>query len=323
VKRHRGRLLYSPSLTNLYTPSVKIVVSGGSGFIGEAVCRALLPRGDVFVLSRNPESVKVGRGVAWNPAEKGPWEALVASADVVINLAGETIAALRWTDAKKRRLVESRVDVTRALVRAFREGEVRARRLINASAVGYYGSRGDEWLEEDSAPGSGFFGELGTAWESAAREAEDVAAVTIARFGIVLGKGGGIIGAMVPPFRLGLGGRLGSGEQWVSWIDRHDLVHMIEWLLDDPRRSGVYNATSPFPVRNIELTRTLGSILRRLTIVPAPAFVLRLVSGEMADEVLLSSQRVVPRRALDEGFVFEYPELEDSLRRVLGEANDE
>jgi uncharacterized protein len=297
---------------------MKIIVSGGSGFIGEAVCRALLPRGDVVVLSRNPESVKVGRGVGWDPSERGHWETLVASADVVINLAGETIAALRWTNAKKRRLVESRVDVTRALVRALREGEDRARRLINASAVGYYGSRGEELLVENSSPGTGFFSELGAAWEGAAREVKDVAEVTIVRFGVVFGDGGGIIDAITPPFRFGLGGRLGSGQQWMSWIDRHDLVRMIEWLLDDLHRSGVYNATAPLPVRNIELTKTLGSVLRRPTVLPVPAFALRMLLGEIANEVLLASQRVIPQRALDEGFTFEYPELERSLRRVLG-----
>jgi uncharacterized protein len=297
---------------------MKIVVSGGSGFIGEAVCRALLARGEVFVLSRNPEKVQLGRGIHWNPSERGAWEAQVAEADVVINLAGESIAALRWTAKKKRRLVESRVDLTRALVRALRDGDDRPRRLINASAVGYYGRRGEELLVEDSPPGTGFFSELGAAWEAAAREAKDVAGVTIVRFGVVFGKGGGILGTITPPFRAGLGGRLGSGQQWMSWIDLHDLVRMIEWLLEDASRTETYNVTSPLPVRNIELTRMLGSVLRRPTILPAPAFALRLLLGEIADEVLLASQRVVPRRALDEGFVFDYPELEGSLRKVLG-----
>lgn len=298
---------------------MKIVVSGGTGFIGEPLCRSLLDRGEeVMVLSRSPEKVAVGQGIEWHPPEPGEWQRHVYEADVVINLAGENVASGRWTEARKRRLRDSRVAVTRSIVESFRNGPPRPRRLLNASAVGYYGDRGEMVLDETAVRGTGFMSDMGVEWEQAAREAEDVAKVTIMRFGVVIGKGGGALGAMIPIFRLGLGGRLGSGDQWMAWIDRRDLIGAINWILDDNSRTGVYNLASPNPVRNRELTHALGSALRRPAILRVPAFALRLVMGEMADEMLLVSQRMVPARALDEGFRFEFPDIHRSMKTALG-----
>lgn len=296
---------------------MKIVVSGGTGFLGEPLCRSLLDRGEVLVLSRNPDKVEVGRGVEWHPPEPGEWQKHVYEADVVINLAGDNIGSGRWTRAKKKRIRDSRVEVTRSIVEAFRNGPPRSRRLLNASAVGYYGDRGEMVLDEDSVRGTGYMADLGVEWEQTAREAEDVAAVTIMRFGVAIGEGGGALGTMVPIFKLGLGGRLGSGQQWMSWIDRVDLIRMINWLIDDDSRTGVYNVTSPEPVRNRELTKALGDALGRPTIIPAPSFALRLAMGEMADEMLLASQRVIPARATNEGFEFRFPEIRSSMRSAL------
>ena len=297
---------------------MKIVVSGGTGFIGEPLCRSLLERGEVLVLSRDPDKVVAGEGIEWHPPAPGAWQKHVYGADVVINLAGDNIASGRWTDAKKRRLRNSRIEVTRSIVESFRNGPPRARRLLNASAVGFYGDRGEKVLDEDDVRGTGLMADLAVEWEQAAREAEDLAAVTVMRFGVALGDGGGALGAMVPIFRLGLGGRLGSGNQWMPWIDRRDLIRMIEWILDDESRTGAYNLTAPEPVRNRELTAVLGEVLHRPAIIPAPAFGLRLLMGEMADEMLLASQRVVPGRALEEGFRFEHADLEESLRDAVG-----
>lgn len=297
---------------------MKIIVSGGTGFIGQPLCESLLERGhEVLVLSRSPEKVSAGRGIEWHPPDPGDWQKAVCEADVVVNLAGENIASGRWTSARKKRLRNSRVEVTRSIVDSFRTGSRRPRRLLSASAIGYYGDRGEMVLDESSGPGAGFMAEMGVEWEQAALEAGELADVTIMRFGVAIGKGGGALGAMIPVFRLGLGGRLGSGDQWMAWIDRRDLIRMIHWIIEDGSRTGVYNLTSPEPVRNRELTKALGNALNRPAILPAPAFALRLVLGEMADEMLLASQRVVPKRALDEGFEFEYPGIRSSMNSAL------
>lgn len=293
---------------------MRIVVAGGTGFIGEPLCKALAERGEVVVLTRSPSRVRVGRGVEWHPPAPGPWREEVHTADLVINLTGESGAKGRWTEKKKRRLRESRISVTRSIVESLHDGA--SQHLINASAVGYYGDRGEKVLDESSGRGEGFLADLTVDWEQAAREAEQVASVTILRFGIVIGPGGGALSAMLPIFRLGLGGRLGHGRQWMPWIDRADLVRMVEWILDGSR-TGVYNATSPSPVRNSEFTQCLGKVLHRPAILPAPAFALRIVLGEMADDMLLASARVVPKRAIDEGFEFGVTNVEEAFERSV------
>ncbi len=297
---------------------MKIVVAGGSGFIGEPLVRRLLARGDdVAVLTRNPVKVRAGRPLQWDPTKPGAWSAEVVAADVVINLAGENIAEGRWTDARKKQLIESRLNATRALVEAFRAAPPHRRTFITASATGFYGDRRDEELDESSPRGSGFLAELVDRWEAAAREAETLSRLVVLRFGVVLATGGGALQKMLLPFKLGGGGPIGSGNQWMPWIERDDVLRMIEWAIDNDSVRGVYNVTAPEPVRNREFARTLGRVLRRPALLPAPAFALKLVFGEMAEEALLGGQRVLPRRAEREGFQFQSPSLESALRRAL------
>lgn len=294
----------------------KIVVAGGTGFIGEPLVRKLLSRGDVVVLSRDPARVRAGRGVAWDGKSDGDWSRELADADVVINLAGENIGAGRWTAERKQRLIASRLDATRALVTAMQKTPGRARALINGSAVGFYGDRGDETLDESATTGAGFLADLVVQWENAARAAATIARVVILRFGVVLEKGGGALGKMELPFKLGAGGPIGSGRQWMSWIHREDAIRMIEWAIDHESVRGVYNATAPEPARNRDFVRALGKAMHRPAIVPAPAFALRLAFGQMADETILGGQRAVPAKAVAEGFRFEHPRVEEALRRI-------
>ena len=296
---------------------MKIVIAGGSGFIGEPLVRALSSRGDVAVLSRNPSKVKAGRGVAWNPREAGgAWREDVANADVVVNLAGENVGAGRWTESRKQRILDSRIDATRALVDAMQSAP-RVRTFISASAVGYYGSRGDEVLDESAGAGRGFLVDVTRRWEEEAHRANDIARVVIPRFGVVLASDGGALAKMLLPFRIGIGGRIGGGGQWMPWIDRDDVIRFIEWAIDREEARGVYNVAALAPVTNGEFTKALAAALHRPAIFPLPAFVLRIVFGAMADETLLTSERVVPARAMAEGFTFAYGDVARSLRHAL------
>jgi uncharacterized protein (TIGR01777 family) len=296
---------------------MKIVIAGGSGFIGEPLVRNLLPRGDVVVLSRDPSKVRAGRGVAWNPRESGgAWRDDVASADVIINLAGENVGAGRWTAARRQRIIDSRVDATRAVVDVMR-ATPRARTFISASAVGYYGSRGDEVLDERAGAGKGFLVDVTRRWEDEAHRADDVARVIILRFGVVLAGDGGALAKMLLPFRFCVGGVIGSGTQWMPWVDRDDLIRFIEWSIDREDARAVYNVAAPSAVTNREFTKALASALHRPAIFPLPAFVLRILFGEMADETLLTSERVVPARGVAEGFTFSYGEVGSALRHAI------
>jgi uncharacterized protein (TIGR01777 family) len=295
---------------------MKIVIAGGSGFIGEPLVRRLVTGGqDVAVLSRNPSKVHVGRGVGWDGRSQGGWSDEVAKADVVVNLAGENIGDGRWTAERKRRLINSRLNATNALVEALKRND-RQPVFISASAIGYYGPRGDEILDESAPRGEGFLAELVEKWEAAARQADLFTRLVIPRFGVVLARGGGALGKMLLPFRLGLGGPIGSGEQWMSWVDRDDVLRAIGWLMENDDARGVYDVTAPHPVRNRELVRTLGRALHRPAFMPAPAFALRLAFGQMAEEILLTGQRVVPKRLTEGGFAFEATDLEATLRRI-------
>ncbi|HEU5163513.1 MAG TPA: TIGR01777 family oxidoreductase [Thermoanaerobaculia bacterium] len=297
---------------------MKTIVAGGTGFIGEALARELLGLGEVVVLSRDPAKVRIGRGVAWGAA-RGAWEGELAGATAVVNLAGENIGEGRWTDERKRRLLSSRIEATRALTAAMASHPAEGRTFVSASAIGVYGDRGDEVLAEDAAPGTGVLADICLQWEAAAREASASARVIIPRFGIVLGRDGGALPKMATPVRFFAGGRIGSGRQWMSWVDLADVVRFIRWALEGKDAAGVYNLTAPNPVTNEELIATLASVMRRPAVVPAPAAALRLLLGEAAEELLLASQRVVPRRAEAEGFRFEYREVGASLRRIYGE----
>lgn len=296
---------------------MKIVVAGGSGFLGEPLVKRLVARGDdVAVLSRNPAKVEAGRGLQWDGKSQGGWSAEAAAADVVINLAGENLGEGRWTEERKKRFVSSRLDATAALIAAIQREPSRKRTFINASAIGYYGNRGDETLDESSPRGTGFLAELVERWETAARAAEPfVARLVLLRFGIVLAADGGALAKMLLPFKLGVGGPMGDGRQWMSWIDRDDVIRFVLWAIDNDSAREIYNVTAPEPVRNRDFARALGRALHRPAFMPTPAFGLRLAFGrEMADEVLLAGQRVLPARALGT-FTFEHPSLDESLER--------
>jgi uncharacterized protein len=295
---------------------MRIVISGGTGFIGEAVARALGASHDVAVLTRNPAHVRAGRGVAWSPPQQDAWVGEIAEADVVINLAGENIGQ-RWTDERKRSILTSRLDATHALVNALRAAPPKPRAFLSASAVGYYGNRGDEVLDESAPRGGGFLADVVEQWEHAAREAEPYARLVVMRFGVVLDTGGGALDRLLPPFRLGAGGPVGNGRQWMSWVARADVVRFIEWAATHDSVRGVYNVTAPAPVRNRDFTRALGRALRRPAFVPVPAFALRVMFGEMADETLLAGQRVVPAHAVAQGFVFRFSTVDSALADIL------
>lgn len=297
---------------------MKIVVSGGTGFIGEPLCRQLVARGhEVVVLSRDPFNVNAGRGRSWDAKTQGPWAHEMDEADAVVNLAGENIGEGRWTEERKLRVVLSRLHATRALIEALRGAPSRPRVLVNASAVGYYGARGDEPLDESAERGSGFLADVVSQWEAAAREAESLARVVILRFGVVLAKEGGALGKMLLPFKLGGGGPMGSGRQWMSWVDRDDAIAATEWAIEKEQARGVYNVVAPNAVTNRDFARTLGRALHRPALLPAPAFALRIALGEMADEMLLAGQHVVPAALVREGFEFRFPYLFESLKNAL------
>lgn len=297
---------------------MRILITGATGFIGKALCRAALARGDaVTALTR---SVPAARAVL--PGQvvcAGSLDAIGAT-DAVVNLAGLNLASGRWTAARKQAFVDSRVHTTERLVRWMEKGE-RPRVLVSGSAIGWYGARGDEPLTESAAPGrpDEFTVELCRAWEAAATQAESLGVRTcLLRTGIVLERDGGSLKQMLLPFRLGLGGPMGSGRQWMSWIHRADLVALILWLLDHDSLRGAFNGAAPNPVRHAEFVAALGRALKRPAILPMPGFMLRLLVGEMA-ELVLTGQRVVPQRALDGGFAFAYPDLGPALAAILGD----
>ena len=303
---------------------MKILVTGSSGLVGTALVAELTRAGHTVCRLLRPESTSApgptkGIPVRWNPAT-GELEGTAAGADAVVNLAGASIASGRWNEGRKRLLATSRVDATRQFVAAMGKLNPRPRTFISASAIGYYGSRGDESLTEESAPGNDFLAGLCVAWEAeAAKAREHGLRVAQLRFGIILAKHGGALAKMLLPFRLGAGGRVGSGRQWMSWVALEDVVAMIRFALENSAVSGAFNAVAPQPVRNVEFTRVLARALHRPAIFPAPPFALRLALGEMADALLLSSQRVVPRKVEQAGYRFVHPELAGALAAVLSE----
>jgi uncharacterized protein (TIGR01777 family) len=298
---------------------MKIVIAGGSGFLGTPLVQRLSAAGhDVVVLTRNAGTVHAGRAVVWDPAKgEGRWTAEIAAADAVINLAGENLGGGRWTAARKRSLVESRLASTNAPVSAMETGSDPARIFISASAVGYYATGSDVAFDERAPAGTDFLADVTHKWEVAAERAADRSRLVIFRFGVVLGADGGALQKMMLPFRFGAGGPLGSGRQWISWIDREDALRLIEWALLNDSVRGTYNATAPEPVRNREFARALGRAMHRPALVPAPSFALRALLGEMAD-MLLTGQRVVPAKAIAEGFSFRHPSLESALADIPG-----
>lgn len=296
---------------------MKIVIAGGSGLVGRALTRKLGSEHDVVILSRDPSTVREGRGVRWDPASRGDWSGEVATADAIVNLAGAGIADGRWTEHRKRLIRESRLVATGAISDVLLSSPNPKRTFVSASAVGYYGSRGDEEIDEESASGDDYLATVCVEWESAAMRADGAARVVLLRIGIVLSTEGGALAKMLPAFRMCVGGRLGSGEQWMSWIHIDDVVGMIEWAIANSAVMGAVNATAPDAVTNSAFTNALSRTISRPAFLPAPAFALRLALGEMAGPLLLTGQRVVPKRTLALGYRFIQPSLDGALRSLL------
>ena len=293
-----------------------IVVSGGSGFLGRALEQVLTWRGHrVSVLTRRARAERPD-DITWTPnGEAGPWAQALVGADVVVNLAGEGIADARWTRTRKAALLDSRLAATASLVKAVQQVEHGPRVFVSASGVGYYGPRGDEPIREDTPAGHDFVATMAAAWEAAAAPAAGVGRLVLLRTGLVLGREGALA-KMRLPFSLGLGGRLGSGRQWMPWIHVDDWAALTATLVADPQASGAFNLTAPQPATNADFTRALGRALHRPAVIPVPAFALRLALGEMAD-LLLTGQRAVPAQAQALGYVFRYPALAEALAAAL------
>ncbi|MDD5168910.1 MAG: TIGR01777 family oxidoreductase [Syntrophales bacterium] len=302
---------------------MKIFMTGGTGFVGTTLTRRLTENGhEVTILKRpaeQPVDVPARASLLMgDPTARGPWQNEVANHDVIINLAGSSIFS-RWTEESKKLLRESRLTTTRHLVEAMEGEKRRAMTLISTSAVGYYGFHGDEFLTENDPAGSDFLAQLAADWENEALQAEKLGVrVVICRFGIVLGRGGGALGQMIPMFKYWLGSPVGSGEQWFSWIHQDDLARIYLFLLSRPDITGPINCTAPKPVRNRELTEALGKALKvPVFLPPVPAFLMRLIMGEFGD-VLLKGQRVVPDRLIANDFDFRYPQIQAALSEAAG-----
>lgn len=305
---------------------MNVLITGGTGFIGGEICKKLLQKGHtVVLLTRNQEKIRADLqkpGISIVPYDyaedsKLPLD-LMEKIDGIINLAGEPIFTGRWTEEKKNRILDSRLNITRQLVECI--ASIQGKRphvLVSASAVGYYGPRKDEELKENDQPGSDFLAQVCTRWEALALKATDlgVRAVTL-RTGIVLDKGGGALAQMVPPFKYFVGGTIGSGQQWFSWIHREDMMNLYVLALEDDRLSGPVNATSPNPVKMSEVSATLGKVLHRPSWIPIPPFLAKIIMGESA-QVVVTGQRVIPQKLLQLKFPYKYPNilkaLEDSL----------
>ena len=300
---------------------MKILISGSHGLVGSALTSSL--RGDgheVFNLVRRaPHSESE---VEWYPERGSLALARLEGMDVVVHLAGESIAEGRWNDEKKKRIRESRVKGTTVLSEALANLKHPPKTLISASAIGYYGNRGDLILTEQSAPGNDFLSGVCLEWERATESAsKEGIRVVKARFGIILSADGGALKKMLPPFRMGVGGRIGSGKQWMSWIALDDVVAGITFAINNDALAGPVNFVAPNAVRNAEFTKTLGKVLSRPTFFPIPEFGVRLAFGEMADALLLSSQRVEPAQLKNAGYEFEYSELASGLNHVLAQGS--
>jgi len=297
---------------------MKILISGASGLVGKHLTPTLKAKGhEVYKLVR--KTPKSSDEIQWN-AEKGFSEteqAKLENFDAVVHLAGDNVASENWSDEKKRKIKDSRVVGTRVLVDALKQAKNPPKIFVSAAAVGFYGDRKDEILTEDGAPGEGFLTDVCTAWEDEIKKAEEFARVVFLRIGVVLAKDGGALEKMVTPFKFGVGGTVGSGKQWMSWIALDDLIKIIHFSLENENLRGAVNAVAPNPVTNREFTETLGKVLHRPTVLPVPAFAIKLLFGEMGETLLLQGTRVLPKKLADANFDFQFTNLEEAMKDVL------
>ena len=295
---------------------MNILITGGTGFIGSALCSRLLEENNkIVVLSRHPEKIKSPiKAIADLNDLKGS-----DIFDVVVNLSGEPIANKRWSDKQKHQIFSSRIDITEKLISYFEKLENKPKLLISGSAIGYYGiDKTDNVIEEKEKGDNSFSSELCQKWEAVALKAEKLGIRTcLLRTGIVLGKNGGALSKMLLPFKMCLGGRIGHGKQWMSWIHIDDLVGIILYCINHNNLKGAVNGTSPKPVTNQVFTKTLGMVLNRPTIFPMPAIVVKLLMGTMGEELLLAGKKIIPKKALDAGYTFKYKTLEEALINVV------
>jgi len=300
---------------------MNILMTGGTGFVGTALASRFLQEGHTVTILVRPmgESGRRFTGISYlqgDPNQKGLWQEVLKDQDTIVNLAGASIFS-RWTDEYKRILRESRINTTRNIVEGLVSSPEKKITLFSTSAVGYYGFHGDEALDESSPPGSDFLAHLAVDWEAEAQKAADKGVrVVITRFGIVLGEKGGALGQMVPLFQRFVGGAVGSGQQWFSWIHMQDLVEAFVFLLKHQKITGAVNLCAPGPVKNLDLAKSLGRVLQRPSFMPAPGFMIKLVLGEFGS-VILKGQRVIPRRLLESGFTFQYPDIDSALKNIL------
>lgn len=300
---------------------MKVVITGATGFVGSRLVERLQAQGDqVLILTRNPDAAKRIfpnlEIVAYNPMQSGPWQKSMAGCDAVVNLAGEPIAEGRWTAERKQEILNSRKIGTQKIVEGINQANPKPAVLVNASAIGYYGTSETATFDETSSAGNDFLAEVCQAWESEAENVKESGTrLVIPRIGIVLGKGGALA-KMLPPFQLFIGGPIGTGQQWFSWVHRDDLVNLILSALRRPELEGAFNATAPNPVRMAQFCQTLGEVLNRPSWLPVPDFALELLLGE-GSKVVLEGQQVFPKRTLDNGFEYQYPALKQALEEIV------
>ena len=301
----------------------RILITGGTGFIGAALCRKLRREGfDIVLLSRSPEHARdrLGSGftvVDWDGQSSASWKEYADGAFAIINLAGENIASHVWTEKRKHQILQSRLDAGRSLVEAIQAAKQKPHVLVQASGIGFYGSAGEQELGESSPCGRGFLADTSRQWEASTETVEALAVRRVViRLGVVLGPDGGFLGRITPAFRLFLGGRIGNGRQWLSCIHRDDVINAICFLIREHKTSGVYNLVSPQPLRSGDFYRLLGKVLARPALFCVPAVCAKLVLGQMAEELILASQKILPRRLLAAGFTFRFPQIEEALRNI-------
>ena len=296
---------------------MRILITGASGLIGKALQKSFNEKGYEMLLAGRGEP-KAADEIQWNAEDGFAEPERLEGVDAVIHLAGESISALRWTEDKKKAIRDSRVDGTHSVVEAIARLKQKPGVFISASAIGYYGDRGDEQLTETSRPGETFLSDVSKEWEIESRRAEDLGVRTVLlRNGIVLSKDGGALAAMLTPFKFGVGGVIGSGRQWMSWISLDDVVAIVNYALENEHLRGAINVVSPNPVTNEEFTKTMGDVLYRPTFLPLPEFAVNFVFGEMGDALLLDSMRVIPKRLEEAGFEFKFPKLRSALEHAV------